>query len=176
MRSKERRPLSFAPILIASSILFVSLGCVGLSSSPQEATVSIRPMTQARMEFLFAEQVDAIIGPPGSIQTRIDGINIYLISNPENDRMRIVAPFAMLEQVDPRVYEVLLTANFHSTLDARYAASEGVLYAAFLHPLSSLSPALLDSAVAQVVSLVKTFGSTFSSGDLQFREPGSPDR
>lgn len=118
------------------------------------------------MELLFAEQVEAIMGPPGAIQTRIDGINVYLISDPENDRMRLVTPISMVEAVDPRVNEILLRANFYSTLDARYAVSDGVIYATFLHPMSSLSPELLSSALAQVLSLTKTFGSSFSGGEL----------
>ena len=42
-------------------------------------------MTQGRMELIFADQVDAIMGPPGAIQTQVDGINIYLISDPVHD-------------------------------------------------------------------------------------------
>jgi hypothetical protein len=125
-------------------------------------------MTQDRMELLFSDEVDAIVGPPGAIQTQVDGINVYLISDIANDRMRIVAPVAMAEKLSPRVLDVLLRANFHSTLDARYAIADGVIYAAFLHPISSLSPELLKSALSQVLSLAKTFGSTFSSGELQF--------
>lgn len=138
--------------------------------------VSDGPMTQARMEIIFSENVDAIMGPPGAIQTRVDGISIYLISDPANDRMRIVAPIAREENVDPRLSEVLLKANFNRTLDARYALSDGVIYAAFLHPISSLSPDLLESALVQVLSLAKTYGSTFSSGGLHFGVPHEVDR
>jgi hypothetical protein len=128
-------------------------------------------MTQSRMEILFGDEVDAIVGPPGAIQTQIDGISIYLISQSRLDRMRIVAPIAMVENLDPRVLEVLLRANFRNTLDARYGISDGVIYALFLHPISSLTPALLRSGLSQVVSLVKTFGTSFSSGAML---PGSP--
>ena len=133
-------------------------------------------MTQSRMEFLFAEHVDAIVGPPGTIQTRVDGINIYLISNPEIDRMRIIAPIAMVESLDPRVLRILLRANFASTLDARYAISEGIIYAAFLHPMSSLTPDLIESALFQVVSLVKTFGTSFTSQPLVQGDASERDR
>jgi hypothetical protein len=86
--------------------------------------------------------------------------------------MRIVAPISMVEGADPRVNAILLSANFHRTLDARYAISDGVVYGTFLHPISSLSPELLESALAQVLSLAKTFGSSFSSGQLHFVTPG----
>lgn len=148
-------------------VLFVFCGCAGFSggASGSDGIAFDGPMTQGRMEVLFADQVEAIMGPPGAIQTRIDGINVYLISDPENDRMRLVTPISMVETVDPRVNEILLRANFYSTLDARYAISDGVIYATFLHPISSLSPELLSSALAQVLSLTKTFGSSFSGGE-----------
>jgi hypothetical protein len=147
-------------------VFFVLCGCAGLSGGGSGGIASDGPMTQGRMELLFADQVEAIMGPPGAIQTRIDGINVYLISDSENDRMRLVTPISMVEAVDPRVSEILLRANFYSTLDARYAISDGVIYGTFLHPISSLSPELLSSALAQVLSLTKTFGSSFSGGEL----------
>jgi len=169
MRLRTVWPISLA------MMYFTLGGCTGLSDGPSPGSNGIAsdgPMTQGRMELLFADRVDAIMGPPGAIQTRVDGINVYLISDPENDRMRIVAPISMAEGVDPRVNAILLSANFHSTLDARYAISDGVIYGTFLHPISSLSPELLESALAQVLSLAKTFGSSFSSGQLHFVEPG----
>jgi len=128
------------------------------------------------MEQVFASQVQAIEGPTGAIRTRIDGINVYLISDPSKDRMRIVAPIALVEGLDQRIFDVLLQANFHNTLDARYAVSEGAIYGIFLHPISSLTPGLIESALAQVVSLAKTFGTTFSSEKLHFGNPAKGAR
>lgn len=162
------------PCVMALVASIALSGCAGLSMAPSSGSPAIDSdgsMTQAKMELLFADMVDAIMGPPGAIQTRVEGVNVYLISDPESDRMRIIAPVAMVEGVDPRVGEILLRANFHSTLDARYAVSEGVFYAAFLHPISSLSPDLLESALEQILSLTKTFGSSFSSGALEFGTP-----
>jgi hypothetical protein len=50
----------------------------------------------------------------------------------------------------------------------RYGSSNGLLFAAFLHPLSSLEDALARSALDQVASLVHTFGSHFTSGSIEF--------
>ena len=123
----------------------------------------IAPMTQSVMELLFADEVDAIMGPSGAIQTKVEGINVYLISDPVQDRMRIIAQIALTNRLDPRFLEIMLAANFDRTGDARYATSEGVVYAVFMHPISSLSPSLLKSSLAQVLSLAKTFGTRFSS-------------
>ena len=163
--------------VIGLAALVALSGCAGvLGGSATRGVPAAETMTQSRMEFLFAEHVDAIVGPPGTIQTRVDGINIYLISNPEIDRMRIIAPIAMVESLDPRVLRILLRANFASTLDARYAISEGIIYAAFLHPMSSLTPDLIESALFQVVSLVKTFGTSFTSQPLVQGDASERDR
>lgn len=177
MRSTNRLWLGawVGAISLAASLW---IGCAGFSASrPSEsdADALARPMSQARMELLFANHVEAIMGPPGAIQTRVDGVSVYLISDPLRDRMRLVAPVARMNQANRGLALVLLRANFFSTLDARYAVSDGLVYAAFLHPLSSLTPELLESALAQVLSLAKTFGSSFSSGLLQFGAPRADD-
>jgi hypothetical protein len=157
------------------------MGCASFDSS-NRASSKVRAdsapwpavaMDQDRLERIFADQVDAIAGPSGALQTKVDGIPVYCISDPVHDRMRIVAPIARVTGLDPRLHEVLLRANFHSALDARYAISEDVVFAAFLHPISSLSPELLVSALEQVVTLVKNFGTTYSSSELVFPRPDS---
>jgi len=174
---KDRASGHLASVVLLSLVLLASGGCAGMrGAGPGSASGGAdgEPMTQARMELLFSDEVDAIVGPPGAIQTQIDGISIYLISQPTFDRMRIVAPIAMAQNLNRRVLEVLMEANFRSTMDGRYAISEGVIYAVFMHPISSLEPELLRSGLAQVVSLVKTFGTTFSSGDIVARDPSAP--
>lgn len=55
-------------------------------------------------------------------------------------------------------------------MDCRLAAapsSNGLLFAAFIHPLASLDPELARSALDQVAALVHTFGGQFSSGHLK---------
>ena len=85
-------------------VLFVLCGCAGFSGGAlhgSDGVASDGPMTQGRMELLFADQVEAIMGPPGAIQTRIDGINVYLISDPQ----KLVAVFLKTRQrllYDPR--------------------------------------------------------------------------
>ncbi len=134
------------------------------------------PMTQTRMELLFADEVDAITGSPGAIRTLVDGFSVYLLSDAPNDRMRIIIPVAQVENLNRGVLGILLRANFYSTRDTRYAVSKGIVYSVFLHPISSLSSDLFESALAQVLSLAKTFGSTYSSGDMSLAAPRGTDR
>lgn len=125
-------------------------------------------MTPARMETVFGDEVGAIVGTPGAIQTRVDGIIVYLLSDPTNDRMRLLAAIASSTNLARSDFGVLLRANFDRTLDARYAVSDGVVYSVYQHQISTLSPELIRAALAQVVSLAKTFGAGFSAGELGF--------
>jgi hypothetical protein len=84
------------------------------------------------------------------------------------DRMRFIAPITEVGELDDATKEAVLEANFHTALDARYASSNGLLFAAFIHPLSSLDEPLARSALDQVASLVLTFGTEYSSGSLEF--------
>ena len=61
--------------------------------------------------------------------------------------MRLISPvIADYEQAWSRLrLMLLLISNFHLALDARYAVSDGYLYAAFIHPLSrTLTPEQLN--------------------------------
>ena len=49
---------------------------------------------------------------------------------------------------------------------ARYALSKGVLYAAYIHPLSKLDEEQIESAVNQEFALKVTFGGDYSGGVL----------
>ncbi|MFO7565903.1 MAG: hypothetical protein R6X02_24890 [Enhygromyxa sp.] len=84
------------------------------------------------------------------------------------DRMRFIAPVIEVGELDDATKDAILEANFHTALDARYASSNGLLFAAFIHPLSSLDESLARSALDQVASLVHTFGNEYSSGTLEF--------
>ncbi|MEO0827465.1 MAG: hypothetical protein AAFY67_17815, partial [Cyanobacteria bacterium J06642_9] len=70
--------------------------------------------------------------------------------------------------------QAMLVANFHSTLDARYAVTNGTVVAVFVHPLASLQAADLQSGLRQVANLATNFGTSYSSGELGFLPNGEP--
>ncbi len=151
--------------------LFVALSIVGLFAGC--ATTTPEPMTQESL----ANQIMEIVGDAtisqNVVEFQFEGVGIACVSDGIHDRMRLVAPITRLGTAEAAQLEVLLIANFHTTLDARYAISDGVIYAAFLHPLSTLTRPQLDSAIRQVASLALNFGSSYSSGELTFgAEPG----
>ena len=53
-------------------------------------------------------------------------------------------------------------------LDARYATSRGILFAVYVHPLSTMDRATLVSAIHQVASLATTFGTAYTAGATAF--------
>jgi hypothetical protein len=91
-----------------------------------------------------------------------------LLSDVMHDRMRIISSITTYSNLAPKIKDALMSSNFHLALDARYAVSEDVLYAAFIHPLSTLDEKDFQSALKQVHNLVATFGKTYSSGQLEF--------
>ncbi|MDX2019017.1 MAG: hypothetical protein SF187_02155 [Deltaproteobacteria bacterium] len=94
-----------------------------------------------------------------------------VITDEAADRMRAMA-IVSEQPIDPERMRVLLEADFDTALDAKYALWEGKLWSVFVHPLSTLSDSEVTNGIVQVVNLVKTYGSSYSSTDMQF-SPGS---
>jgi hypothetical protein len=154
--------------------------CSTFSTLPEEASSGVHRveggMTQAELELAFGDLVDAIEGPPGSIRSQVAGVNVYLISEPAKDRMRLIVPVAGIKTLDARYLGTLLEANFESTLEARYAISDGAVHAIFIHSLSSLTQPEVESALRQVLNLKKNFGTSFSGGETIFNTPSGKPR
>ena len=93
---------------------------------------------------------------------------MVLLTNSEFNRMRVISPITEFQSLAPKIKDDLMEANFHSTLDARYAVAEDTLYAAFMHPLSSLTINDFKSALKQVYNLNKNFAKTYSSAQIEF--------
>jgi len=84
------------------------------------------------------------------------------------NRMRIVAVIKEARKCDREVLSTLLEANYHSALDARYALTENMLVAVFLHPFKELTLCQFISGLYQTISCAETFGSTYSGGTMIF--------
>lgn len=160
--------------------VLLCLGCV-LTAHAEEPAAAEEPaskevgaMTQERLESLLRTLAPGAEGVPGSLAFRFEGVRIECISDTQHDRMRLVTAIVPVSELSAEQVARVLEANFHSALDTRYAASRGYLYAAFIHPLSPLSENELRSAVAQVANLAKTFGTTYSSGELVYQGSQPP--
>ena len=125
-------------------------------------------MTGSRLEQIIRGAVSEFRIEGTVMAFTYEGVAMTCIFDRAQNRMRIVAAIAALSDVADEQIAITLEANFHTALDGRYATSDGILYAAYIHPLSMLQLKEVHSALRQVASLVVTFGSTYTSGELVF--------
>lgn len=90
------------------------------------------------------------------------------------DRMRIVAFIGDAGELSGEQMQVLLEANYHSALDARYAVTDGHLVSVFLHPFEELSETQFILGLFQVINCAATCGTTFSGGTMVFGTQQEP--
>ena len=125
-------------------------------------------MNQESLERIVKATADQAKGEKGVVEFEFKTVRMYLISDPNHNRMRIVAPVAKYETLTRVQIDALLESNYHKALDARYAVSKGVLYSAYIHTLAELHEGQVRSAVHQVANLALSFGNDYSSGKLKF--------
>ncbi|WP_246147044.1 hypothetical protein [Seonamhaeicola marinus] len=125
-------------------------------------------MTNEKLQEIYTEVSDSIVGNLGSWQFYIKKVPIVCITDSTHNRMRIISPIADSETLNNELIRACLVANFHTALDVKYAVSEGVLWSVFIHPLKELSEHQVKDAVSQVYQANLNFGTTFSSTSLTF--------
>ena len=125
-------------------------------------------MTQAKMVKIIKGLVETTEGTDDNLRFVYDGVTIVMVSDSNANRMRLLAPVISASEMSEQHVIASLVSNFHLALDARYAIGNGVLFSTYIHPLAELTKGQLLSAVRQVASLHKTFGSSYTSGELSF--------
>jgi len=150
---------------------FLKVAFLVLALLTSSAAAGQERMTQSLLHDLIVDIGTDVIISGNSVQFTIHDVRLICISDDTADRMRILSPIIELSEIDGEQLLLALAANYHTVLDARYALSDGVIYAAYIHPLSSLSKNEFLSAVNQVAAARITFGNEYSSGELVF--PGS---
>lgn len=126
-------------------------------------------MNNQRIDALLRELTGEIEGKPGFWYLEYSGHPTYVITDEAADRMRIIVQIAPADKLDRDILFRMMQSNFDSALDARYSIARGVLWSAFIHPLSPLSDDRFRDGFAQAVTLADTYGTSFSSGGLRFR-------
>ena len=128
---------------------------------------------QEMVEILVATTEESKV-LPNRVMMVYRGIELTCIYDETHDRMRIIAPIAARGDITPEQFENAMEANFHTALDARYALNQGVLFAAYIHPLSLLTRGQIENALDQTATLAATFGKEYTSGFLTYRGGGNP--
>ena len=128
-------------------------------------------MTTERLNLLITEQADSVAVSGNSWNFMYKGKLLICIADTNANRMRIISPIAPQEELSKELILNSLVANFHTALDVKYAISDNVLWSVFTHPLKELSTHQVKDAISQVYFANATFGSLYSSTNLNF--PGS---
>ncbi|MES0825900.1 hypothetical protein [Ruegeria sp. SCP11] len=150
-------------IRLALMLIFLAGGLAA-----QETPEAEPPMDYERLgKIIFALDPEAQPRGPG-FQLTVSDVPVLVITDINADRMRAMVPIRSAEDLTPEDMHRMMQANFDSALDARYAIANGMLWAAFIHPLSPLEKDQLISGLAQTVNIAKTYGSLYSGGAQQF--------
>ena len=134
--------------------------------APEEVPESIAAAANM-LALIMAIDEDARLTGNGATFT-LDDTTVTFIVDVNANRMRLFSQISPSDALSGAQLRRLMQANFDTALDARYAIAQGQLWSTFIHPISSLSQEDFISAVAQTVTLVKTYGTTYSSGGMSF--------
>ncbi len=126
-------------------------------------------MDNARLHDLLQRVDPNLEGRLGLWTMQFESIRAQVITDENADRMRVIVPIVQVKDVEDDELLRLMQANFDSALDARYCIANGIIWSAFIHPLSILSDEELLSGLAQAITAAASFGSTYSSGALIFK-------
>lgn len=125
--------------------------------------VQAQDMTDKELVKIIANKAETLSGKAGNIQFTYKQRFMVLLSDSTYNRMRIITPIIEEEKLNPTFLHQALEANFFTALDVKYALSEEILWAIFVHPLKELSPEQVTDGIDQVFNAAETFGTTYSS-------------
>ncbi len=125
-------------------------------------------MTVERLGEIVNEVTDNVEGENGRWQFQINETIFIVVTDSTNNRMRIISPITKIISLEENMLQNALIANFHSALDVKYAISDGIIWSAFIHPLSELSDKQVESAISQVYYANVNFGTSYASTSLIF--------
>ena len=125
-------------------------------------------MTVAKMDSIFRLEAQEIEGEAGAWQLFYQNRLLFVLTAPSQNRMRIFTPISAEEELELGEERILLEANFHTALDAKYSIYNGFIISVYTHPLKELTAEQLKDAMRQVALLAENYGSTYSSTELFF--------
>ncbi|WP_324751560.1 hypothetical protein [Roseovarius sp. Pro17] len=161
--------------LIGAAIAIIAAGAVwaqdiSAGDTPPDAPVSSGAdcMSIDRLgQILHALDPQAVRQGHGW-RLRIGAQVVLVVADTDAGRLRAMVPVRITAGLDADDLARMLQANFDSALDGRYAIAQGLVWSVFVHPLEGLDKAHLISGLAQVVTLARSYGTDYSSGELRF--------
>lgn len=146
-------------------VLYILLGLLFV------ANVKGQEMSGDNLRSLIEMSSDTLAQNGNSIRFAYKERMLICIYDENANRMRIISPIVKRENINEEQILNALVANFHSALDVKYALSDEIIWAVFIHPLKELSDHQVFDAIDQVYTAAITFGTSYSSTKLVF--PGN---
>lgn len=163
-----RRALSILAIcVLAAPAVAQQIGPPFSFGTPTEEEAE-GPMTPARMGEILRRLDPNAQSQANVWQLTVAESRVIVVFDVAADRMRAISPVRPTKGITAEEMARMMQANFDSALDARYAIAQDILWAAFIHPLSSLGSDQLVTGIGQVVNLQQSYGTLYSSGMLQY--------
>ena len=170
MRVSSLRSLIASLVLATSASLalpaFAQEGDDELVAPPDQIESEV--MTGQTLEDIVLRIDENAVVQGSVIQFSFADTLIAVVYDENAQRMRAMVPIISADLLSEDLMERMLQANFDSVLDARYAISNGQVWAVFIHPLDTLTEVDFTSGIVQCVIAAQTFGKEFTSGTMVF--------
>ncbi|MEO1065904.1 MAG: hypothetical protein AAFW47_00860 [Pseudomonadota bacterium] len=126
-------------------------------------------MTLIAMRDILKRLDQNLIEPrAGTFRLLVEDFEVGVFTSVPANRMRVMVRVRSSENLTKDDLMRISQANLDSALDARYAVGRGVLWATYIHPLSSLHQNQFIEAIGSTVNLAANYGTTYSSGQVVF--------
>lgn len=125
-------------------------------------------MTNKQLTRIFQDFTGTVKGGVGHWILLVKEVEISCITDEMHNRMRLISPITSITKMTGTQLKKCMEANFHTAVDVRYGFSEGQLFGAYIHPFKQLTESQFKDGLRQLFSIVKTYGTTYSSGELKF--------
>lgn len=164
-----------ALLLVTSVLLLAACEPVAIPGAPPSGDTTRDAMTGQRLgELIRKIDPDAELSA-STWRFEAAGHVVAVVYDEGADRMRIIIPIGSAEGLSDEEKTRMLQANFDSALDARYSIAQDLIWGAFIHPLSPLTDEEFLLGLGQTVSIVETYGDTYSSGMFTFNAGDSAE-
>jgi len=169
----HRRRGILSVLAVWALVLFPAVAQTAASATPEAPAPSRHAhegtMTLERKGDIIKRLDEKVTSPrAGAWQFTVEKRTVIVVTDAKNNRMRIMVPIGPAADVSSDRLKRLMQANFDTALDSRYAIAREILWATFIHPLRALHDQQFIAAIGQTVNLSVTFGTTYSSGLLNF--------
>lgn len=153
---------------VMTAFLICALSIAGCNTTSAQAQAEPDIMTAESLTALIQKFDENAVAKGNGVQFTLQERDLIFVYDAEADRMRVITPIANAALADEALLARMLQANYDAVLDARYAVANNLIWAVYLHKLSSVTQDDFLSGVAQVVTAAETFGTSFTSGAMVF--------